>query len=218
MTELTVYCYIDTMLSQPWPDNNYGSLTNVGVGVAYLDGEKTDYNRTIGNFDVSSIPAGATINSAKMVRNISSIFGDGGSTSLIARLVRHSTWVELEATWNDYASGSAWSSGGAGGSERDTVTPGEITYTEPTSPGVHEVTGLKGYVDDAIANRSDIVALHLKLDDENPGVDDVYNWWSSERSTQAQRWRLVIDYTTVGGQPMERGIARGVERGVGRGV
>ncbi|KKN55513.1 hypothetical protein LCGC14_0581880, partial [marine sediment metagenome] len=64
----------------------------------------------------------------------------------------------------------------------------------PASTGTWEITGMAGFVTDAIANRSDIVSAIMLFDDEDPGSNVGGNWDSSEHTTEANRWKLVVEW------------------------
>jgi hypothetical protein len=67
-----------------------------------------DFLRAVVRFDLSSI-AGRTATSCSLTVN--SLAAAGGTGYTLARLTR-TDWVESEVTWNDYASGSAWTTPG----------------------------------------------------------------------------------------------------------
>ena len=72
----------------------------------------------------------------------------------------------------------------------------KATFTFPSGTGEFAITGMKTLVEDAIANRSDILSVIIRFDaeGEDDGNDD-YRWRSSEYGTEAERWRLVVEYT-----------------------
>lgn len=181
----------DSYINKLLETDNFGSDTFVRHGPIYGGGDKATLERGIVNFDVSSL-AGATINSAKMVREIWSI-ANGGQGGQLSRCTRPAGWVESEVTWLEYSNGNAWTE--AGGDFDDTGPPAKITYTEPASTGTHEVTGLKDFVEDALDNRSGIVSLITRLVDEIQSETTSYFWRSKEYGSNI--WRLVIDYTPV---------------------
>ncbi|MEX0785927.1 MAG: DNRLRE domain-containing protein [Dehalococcoidia bacterium] len=189
MPELTVQPAKDSYLSAVAKDTNYGAGQFALVRVVYAGDLKLAWERAIGNFDVSVL-AGATIESAKLVRHVWSLPGGGGHDAIISRCTRPADWVENQVTWNKYRTGANWT---AAGGDFDDAVPGAITYSEPTSTGDHEVPGLKPHVEDALANRSGIVSLLIRLADEDPDVDQGAGWRTKEYG--ADVWRLTIDYT-----------------------
>jgi hypothetical protein len=183
-------------------EHSTGNGPEVQHNVTYGGGAKLSHVRAIANFDVSAL-AGAQILNAKMVRNISAVVG-GGTGGTVARCTRPSQWVETAVDWQhfDHAAGvpGEWTSDGG---DIDQATPPQIDYTEPTTTGEHEIFGLGAFVEDALANRSGIVSVIMRLEDEDPGTSQLFEWRSSEYSVAAERWRLVIEYVPAGGGAAE---------------
>lgn len=173
------------------PNGNHGSETGVFLDAVYGGGAKTWYRRAIGNFDVSSL-SGAAINSAKLVRTIGSVTA-GGFAAKLSRCTRPATVTESGVSWNNYDTAvNPWT---AAGGDLDDVTPGVIDYTEASATGSHEITGLAGYVTDALDNRDGIVSIIMRMTNEAPGSTVQVGWWSKEYGTPASRWYLEVDYT-----------------------
>jgi len=79
-------------------------------GSMVIDRESGDLQRALVQFDVSSIPAGATIQSATIKLEATDV---GGLLSVDAYQILEN-WTEGSATWNESSSGNNWSvSGGA---------------------------------------------------------------------------------------------------------
>ncbi|MBK7238075.1 MAG: tandem-95 repeat protein [Sterolibacteriaceae bacterium] len=107
----------DSYLQASNPTTNSGSATSM-----VIDRETNDLQRALVQFDLSSIPTGATISSATMNLNATQV---GGSIGIGAYQVLQS-WAEASTTWNQRSSGSNWSS--AGGTYNATATD-SITAT-----------------------------------------------------------------------------------------
>lgn len=167
---------------------NYGSAPRLRHIVLYSGETKTTWERTIVDFDVSEL-AEATIISAKLVREITSLISGEGPEAKLSRCTRAGEWVEGEATWLQYKTGAAWSN--VGGDFDDAGPPAALTYNEPTVTGAHEIGGLLPFVEDAIENWNGVVSLIERLSDEDPDVDSGAEWFSKERP---QGWRLVVEY------------------------
>lgn len=191
MATLTVYASIDSTMKEQDPDTAFGGSISITHGVMYLAGVKLEWNRGIGNFDVSALE-GETINSAKLVREITQINGAPGFNAKLSRCTRWDTWTEM-ATWNDYAWTLPWTTGG--GDYDDTGPPAAIVYAEAVATGEHEIAGLKPFVEDALDNRDGIVSLITRLDAEAPEVSRRITWRSKNYGSDI--WRLVIDYGEV---------------------
>ncbi len=207
MATIQIQASIDNYLIGVVPneDLNAGASISIAIGTFFSGETKLAIDRPIVNFDVSSI-ATATINSAKLVREVWSVT-NGGFSAKLSRCTRPSTWVELNSTWNDYDAPISWSSVGG---DFDDVTPGVVTYTEASGTGSDEITGLLDYVTDAISNRSNIVSLILRASDEEPGATARNFWRSREYGTEAERWYLEVDYTpAVVTRPTTSGVALG---------
>ena len=201
MAELTVEANIDAFIEGLIaPDLSHGLAESCQQHITYLGGAKALWSRTIGNFDVSAL-AGRPINSAKLVREIH-VLTNGGFSAILSRCERPADWVEDQVTWNEYSNGNAWDN--SGGDFDDAGPPAKITYTEAPATGTHEVTGLKDFVEDALANRSGIVSIITRLADENPPVSTGSQWRSKEHGSDV--WRLVIDFEVT--NPGRRGLRR----------
>lgn len=86
-------------------DTNYGNdvylRTAVGVSPAY---------RSILAFDISSIPAGATITSVKLHLYLNAATPGISRTLNLHKILE--AWLELQSTWNSRKTGVAWSGAG----------------------------------------------------------------------------------------------------------
>ncbi len=108
-----------TLAVQPSAKDNYlweaSPETNNGYDVLLhvVDGAFGETYRPILEFDISSLPAGATLISASLL--LYYYFHEGtdpsGKTVWAYKLTRID-WVELESTWDIYKTGSSWTSGG----------------------------------------------------------------------------------------------------------
>jgi hypothetical protein len=101
----------DTYLNQREPDQNYGGYGHIHLGNHAEGPIKTG----LVWFDLSGIPPQAVIGQANLM-----LFGqevDGIVALDVTGLLR--SWVELEATWREAASKSAWGQPGALGVETD---------------------------------------------------------------------------------------------------
>ena len=207
MPTLTVEAVIDSEMTPTDATGNFGDLDLILLGLQFAGGDKLNLWRSIANFDVSSL-IGSQINDAKLVRHIYAVDGAQPWTATIYRCKRAEQWVELEVSWNEYAAGMPWDIGGAGGAgDVDRVTPAPVTFTEATGPGDHEILGMKGFVEDALAYRNALVSIRAQLDDENYDGTRQASWFSKDYGSDA--WRLVIDYLPASpGRRSPRGGAR----------
>jgi hypothetical protein len=195
----------------PADDTNYGASIYLYNGSDYGDG-KTGMFRSILNVDVSSL-AVATIVSAKLVREVDFV-SVGNFAATVYRCTRPATWVESEVTWIRYRTGDLWTDGGG---DYDDTTPTPVGFTEAAATGSKEITGLAGFVEDALASRGGVLSMILRPDDEDPGSDAWVAADSMETVLGVTPY-LEVDYTgTLVGGLAERGFLRGVQRGVLRG-
>lgn len=193
MPILTVEAAIDSEMTPTDASGNFGDLNLILMGLQFAGGEKLNLWRPIANFDVSAL-IGRQINDAKLVRHIFSVAGDQPWTATVYRCKRAAQWVELEVTWNEYAAGMPWDTPGAGGpGDVDTVTPTPVTFTEAAGPGDHELLGMKGFVEDALAFRNGLVSIRSQIDNESYDGTRQASWFSKDNGSDV--WRLVIDYS-----------------------
>lgn len=92
--------YITSLL----PDSNLG-------GESWLYVMDSPAMRSLARFDLSGIPSGAELNSARLDYTCSGSIPAGNI--YLYRVLR--SWVETEATWNIYATGQSWASAGGMG-------------------------------------------------------------------------------------------------------
>ena len=207
MPVLTLEPAIDSELNPTDATGNFGDLDLILMGLQFAGGEKLNLWRPIANFDVSAL-IGRQINDAKLVRTIYEVVGEPPWTATVYRCKRAEQWVELEVSWDEYAAGMPWDTPGAGGAgDVDTVTPIPVTFTEATGPGDHEVLGMKGFVEDALAYRNGLVSIRPQIDDESYEGTRQASWFSKDNGSDI--WRLVIDYLPANpGRRSPRGGAR----------
>jgi hypothetical protein len=211
MAALTIYPSADSTMLFQSPDSNYGSLESIEEGAFYAGGVKALLRRSIVNFDVSAI-ASRTITAAKVIRTVWSRTGSG-EPATVYRCTRPSTWTEGGVTWNRYDGTNLWT---AAGGDYDGSTPTPVGYSLPGAVGEMEITGLAGFVTDAIASRGNIVSMIFRLDDEGPGSTQWHIFYA--KGDDGHPWRLVVEHS---GPPIgvrrERYFLRGAMRGVMRG-
>ncbi len=202
MAQLVAVSYQDTEFDTAAPDANYGTKTTFAIGPTYNGPTKSDLERAIGNFDLTPIPPGANVTTAKLQRWLEGVQG-GPLPATLYRCTRPATWTEYGCTWNKYDGTNAWT---AAGGDWDATTPAPVAFVDEIY-GLKEITGLLDFAKDAIANRSGIVSLILKADTET-GSTHRSVWDSREYADPAQRWRLVVDYDDTQ-RPGSRGTLPG---------
>ena len=179
-------CYMDA--SAVDTNRNVDAVLKIGT----LGKGETFAVRTILEFDVSFIPTGATIDATKL-RWYCSTAATITEASKVYRCTR-SNWVENQVTWNSYSAGNAWT---AAGGDYDAVTPTPVAFNIAIATGWQEITGLAAFVTDALANRSGLVELILRIDDETATSHAAAY---EERGDTDYRPSLVIEWTSPTGE------------------
>lgn len=200
MTIVQIPATFDSMIDAKNTTTNYDSSTTMQLGKRYFGETKTNVYRFLGELDVgtSYIPAGATINTAKMVVYIETGGQPGGAATLTRQ--RRTDVSEAQCTWDIYKTANNWGTAGCANttSDIDTATPAQVgaTLPSPGSAGFADLmTGLAAFVTDAIANRSNIVRFRIKMDSEaDDGVQNG-NQWTYRGG--ANFWYWEVDYTST---------------------
>ncbi len=110
-------------------------------------------------FDISAIPAGATITDAYLDGYVDT--AGGAAYACTCHRITQTAVVEAEVTWDDYSSGNAWTAGGG-----DYSTP-TVAFNMPTATGDQTIiNGMVAFCQDALDSRSGIVRMILIKDDE----------------------------------------------------
>ncbi len=174
----------DTLLNAADVDTNFGSATVDTIHAASgLD------RRGIFKFDFSALSAGVTITSAILTIRQTAESGGSGKTVTVNRLTQ-TGFVEAQATWNDYATSTAWASAGG-----DFTTDDSATAVTPSGAGDidFDVTNQVIYAKD---NTSEIAYFILL---PSPGLSGVNNIdiGFRDNGTAGNRPKLVIEYYHV---------------------
>ncbi|MFH1084336.1 MAG: DNRLRE domain-containing protein, partial [Chloroflexota bacterium] len=116
----------DTYIDSAVPDKNYGKnwLHVYGPG----------WYRTLISFDVSRIPSGAEVLSARMELTTGNYSKGSGALNIGAYLVRK-PWVELQATWRLASAGNPWNNEGCNSvpGDRDGAPVDVVTVNQVSS-------------------------------------------------------------------------------------
>ncbi|MDR1279609.1 MAG: DNRLRE domain-containing protein [Opitutaceae bacterium] len=192
--EITVHATADAYIRGDSVNGNGGTSSPLIVGQLASSGSND--MRALLHFDFSgvSIPAGATVNSVKLVLTVSGTDPNDGDAEVSLDLHQMTTsWSENEVTWNSASTGVTWTTSGGGG---DYNSPALATTNVPTRKnGVYtwESTTLSGIVNTAISDNSTLDLL-LKSSDETGTLRTLLRFLSREPGI-ATAPRLVIDYT-----------------------
>lgn len=189
MAELAVNPTKDVYLSSKYPDTNKDSgLTFLFCSTLVL----SEIGHAVLHFDISALPAGTTVSSAILDLKVYSFTQQAkGETLEICKLSR-TDWVETEATWNSYKSGTPWTTAG-----------GDFVRTNPTRatkvlvwPGDGSTNiDITAIVQDAIDNTIDVHIL-VRFVDGTPNVCS-WNFKSMHDPDTIDKPKLTITYSVA---------------------
>ena len=171
----------DAVFSLIVPNNNYASLPDIHL-YAWTQGGILNVNRVAINFNLSSIPSGAKIDSAflSLYFNETSIYGTQHSDDndfFIQRIT--SPWDEKTVTWNNQPIST----------EQNQVSISKSTLATQDFPDMN-VTDL---VQDMIKDKANSFGFLLKLHDEVPYKSLFFA--SSNNQDPTLRPKFVVYYT-----------------------
>jgi len=153
------------------------------------------------SFDLSSIPVNATINSVSLVMVQSSEDGSSANTTITLELhLLTQAFVESQASWNNAATGTAWTT--AGGTFDSTVLSTVDVRARPsqtpaiTLPVNQTWASTNNFVAavQSAAGGSNSIAFLLKDANETNTGRELIKFFSKEGATAP---RLIIDYTVA---------------------
>jgi len=176
----------DAYLRSSNPSQNQGNSVGINVGYESLI---DDHKRGALKFDLSGIPADATITAACLaLRGNVTLTTTVQVTINIYSLLRN--WVEGEVTWNDWQTGSTWTTAGADsvGNDRTDNIMGVFYVTEQSDwyTTTLDIDTVQGWVDGSISN----YGMLLK----NTNDTDRYTSFISSDNVEWARPVLVISY------------------------
>jgi hypothetical protein len=178
---------VDTTIWMDQPTMNSGNDTMLIVDG---NGDNSGFARsTLIKWDISSIPFGSRVESARIILNVHSVTAD---TYVVAEMLR--SWSESTATWQRATLVTLWGYPGArAASDRgaDIGTIGPVTAGDQSIPfNAAGVSMVQSWIDGSRVNRGIIIAKHANTDD--------LTFASSELSTPSVRPMLVISYVSFG--------------------
>ncbi len=174
----------DTTLSQANPTSNYGT------DVLLIDGDDPggsgNDKSPLLRWEIDAIPPGSIVQEASISLNVFNVSPNTYQMYAIER-----DWLEDQATWQEYRSGSAWQTAGASG----TLDRGSSAIAEMTtnSTGEHVISlnsaGLalvQSWINSPASNNGVIIT--------NSSNTDGLDIYSSETATVSSRPKLSVRY------------------------
>ena len=185
---------VDTFLDITAATTNYA--TDVRLGSGEHNASSGFIWRSLIKFDLSSIPADATITSAILSLWTKTDLSSTTSTHYLYRVLKN--WVEAEANWNRASTALAWGTAGCNNAtdkESTEIGSTSVSATESVNTEIQfslDVTKVQEWVSGAVANYGMLLRTTTEL-------NDMWLWHSSSGTTAAYRPKLVVEYT-VGGE------------------
>lgn len=179
----------DTYLYSPDPDGNYGTDAQLRLN------DKSIYTqRPILEFDISDLPAGATLISATLQLYYFYCDAPSAGKTVWAYKLTRTNWVETEATWNSYKTGSSWTTKGG---DYVTFNPSGGKTTVPASFGWMS-WGVLAIVQDAYDSANPAEFLVKFETEELPSGGVLVIFHSNNYTGDASLCpKLVIEYTAA---------------------
>jgi len=181
---------VDTYIYSGSKNSKYGTAVDMGVGEDNNSSNKIA--RGLIKFDLSSIPANATITTATLSLWTSSDLSSNTRTIRVYRL--KTSFQESQATWNGPATGVSWQTSGASGSnDRESAAIGSVSVLSNEALNqekqiVLQPARIQEMVSGAFANRGFILVADTEQNDR-------FNYRTSDSTGINQRPRLVVQYS-----------------------
>ena len=183
----------DTYIQGNSGDEN--NATSVDLPIGELNNATGAIRRILIKFDLSKIPAGSTIVSATLSLYNKKDYADTAGVFKVYRVKQ--VWVENQATWNIWKTGSKWATAGAfGATDTEQTDIGSRDMTASESVNTYKdwtltASAIQEMVDGTFTNNGFL----LKADTE---LNDGYTFGSASDTNKP---KLVIVYQTSGGSP-----------------
>lgn len=179
----------DTYIRSTSSTTNFGTNSFLRIGESNVT---TDVDRTLIKFDFSSIPTGSVSSAASLNLVIESDEADNARTVDVFRVKQ--TWVEAEATWNNYSSGNAWQTAGAtGANDKDSAASCSLSLTA-SETGTKSWTAWTFADLDAMFGTSPSYTNNGFLMKAQTETNDAYRYYSSGNGTSSNRPNMTITY------------------------
>jgi hypothetical protein len=182
---------LDTEIQSGQPTSNFEGSTFVSIGTRYVSKPTLGNRRAFFCFSLASLPARAIVSSATLTIYTNTNLLGGASTFTASRVTR--TGLSFPGiSWNNFTSGSAWTTAGG---DFTTSIPAQSSTVVPdnVSNMVFSDAALVGLINDAVANRSNLLSLEI-VGPENKGTQWYFGGATCESTNPALRPQLVITY------------------------
>ena len=174
------------------PTINYGN-----AGYIFVSDWDVTWRRGLVEFDISSIPAGATIDSAilSLYYTLYANTNPSGRTVYAYRLLR-TDWSESQSTWNIFKTGSSWTTVGCSSNGNDYSTTNGASTTFPDAIDAW----MSWTVTDIVATQyaaSENGLFVIRMAGEGRTASYSRPYFASNETTDGAEFRpkLVIEYT-----------------------
>src|SRR5258706_1926376 len=189
---------VDSYIYSGSKTSNFGTAIDMGVG------ENNNFNskvaRSLIKFDLSSIPANASITSVTLSLWTSA---DLSSNNRIIQVYRLKTaFNETQVTWNIAATGTNWQTAGASGAnDRESTDIGSVTILNNETLNLEKqivltLAKIQEMVNGTFVNKGFIIVADTELNDR-------FNYKTSNSTSTTQRPKLVIQYTLASATPTD---------------
>lgn len=195
MTTATLNPTADAWIISNLATNNYDTSTQIGAGER---NDSVSVRRTVIKFDLSGIPASATINSATLRLYCTLDYATNARTYRVYRL--KVDYHPTQVTWNIRKTGTNWQTAGGFGAddcEQTDIGSRDMTASE-TLNEYKEWTLTASKIEEMIDGTFTNNGFLILADTES---DDCYVFNSVDVGTNSPE--LVIDYTLPGGRQFQ---------------
>ncbi len=185
-----------TLTIQPSDEDFYvyagSATTNFTLDYLAVNNASGGNTRAILKFDFSALPASVVIDSATFsIYYYSDPIGDPAGRTFEVKRITQIAWVEAEATWNNYKSGSAWAAGGGDFSN--------LWLAQEIVPAIGNWMNFDVKTQVLIASQDVSKVAHFIVKDNiETGSSNAALFYSSRESTETTlRPKLVIEYRLI---------------------
>ena len=189
-----------TLTIQPSSKDTSLDASNPGTcydAILFTGDDKVNFTyHMLAEFSISSIPSGATINSATLSLYYTGYYSAYGwanpkDRNIRLALLRRTNWVSNQATWNVYKTGSNWGTAGALNTSSDINTSYTADSSIPDSANNWMNWNVKSMVEHQISNSVSV----LGVNGYQTGAGQYSTGYFASRtySTTSLRPKLVIE-------------------------